>query len=206
MHMAGGGERIAGERHGSPVQALEQRHLDQPIDVAGAARIAAIGDENGLAEAGMDRGGGLQDIGLEGGAADHVGIGPARANAEILRRAERREEVIEGAAAQPIDVGEKQPGIVQRGMRRARHQLERRPARGGAETGISDAGYRHLAAQLMRHEEPPSGRTADERRRLDRRCRSSRVSRYWPGPSCRSQSHPAGSRGRASSYGDPRQG
>ena len=79
VHVARGGERVAGDRQHRVVRVLVRRAVDAAARRAPRrARRRAVGDQRDLAQPGADRRAGVVDMGLERRAADVGRVGVAR--------------------------------------------------------------------------------------------------------------------------------
>ena len=150
MHVARGGERVAGRRAGEPEGGLELHALGirrearaGHADAGGAA--LAVGDERDVAEPRIDRGRGVLDVGDEGAAADQRAVDEARADAQVLGGLGRHPAA---GAEHPVDVRLRDPRVGERVARRLGVQRERRLVRQPAHlVGLADADDGHPAAE-----------------------------------------------------------
>ena len=90
-----------------------------------------MGDQHGLAQAGLDRRRGMADVQHERAAADRGAVDPGRLDAEIVADLLRRFD----RGGEAVDVGELQPGIGDGVERRIRVKLELRHVGDDAEFG-----------------------------------------------------------------------
>ena len=111
------------------VEAVRRRRARQFAD----HRLAAfgMGDQHGLAEAGLDRRRGVADMQHERAAADRGAVDPGRRDAEVMGDLLRRFH----RGGDAVDVGEFQPGIGDGVERRIRMQLDLRHVGDDAELG-----------------------------------------------------------------------
>ena len=111
------------------VEAVRRRRARQFAD----HRLAALGmgDQHGLAEAGLDRRGGMADMQHERAAADRSAVDPGRLDAEIMGDLLRRFD----RGGDAIDVGELQSGVCDGVERRIGMQLDLRHIGNDAELG-----------------------------------------------------------------------
>ena len=111
------------------VEAVRGRRARQFAD----HRLAALGmgDQHGLAEAGLDRRGGMADMQHERAAADRSAVDPGRLDAEIMGDLLRRFD----GGGDAVDVGQLQSGIGDGVERRIRVQLDLRHVGNDAELG-----------------------------------------------------------------------
>ena len=111
------------------VEAVRRRRTRQFAD----HRLAALGmgDQHGLAEAGLDRRRGMADMQHERAAADRSAVDPGRLDAEIMGDLLRRFH----RGGDAVDVGEFQPRIGDGVERRIRMQLDLRHVGNDAEFG-----------------------------------------------------------------------
>ena len=136
LHEAQHGDR---EHAGRPVDA--ERRLELALQAVGrdrARRLAdhrlaalGMGDQHGLAQAGLDRCGGMADVQHEGAAADRGAVHPGRRDAEVMG------DLLRGfhGSGDAVDVGQFQPGVRNRVQRGIRVQLDLRRVGNNAELG-----------------------------------------------------------------------
>jgi hypothetical protein len=106
---------------------LRQR-LDRGIAALSGEAVLAGDDEHVARDAGFDEVMGEHRHRQPRGAADLHGMGVARADAEMLGENGRQHDVRRHggiAAEDAVDVRTLQPGVVERGLRRFAHQVER---------------------------------------------------------------------------------
>ncbi|CPN79038.1 Uncharacterised protein [Bordetella pertussis] len=112
-----------------------------------AALVAAVRDERHVAQARLQRQGGVNRVGQEGRTAGAVVVGQARRDAEVLRETQARHEIVGQADEQAIDIGGRQAHAVERLHAGAHRQVQRRQTRRLADAIGGASHDRGLAAR-----------------------------------------------------------
>ena len=148
VQVARGGQAIAVDRVADVELRLERHRLGGRPEAPGGPLVRAIGDQCGVDQAGIQQDRGVQHVGHERRAADVRTGGVDRDDAQMLGQRHRAHRVKRRRSPDAVDIGDRQPRVLQRHERRLAHQLGRVPAGRLALAEGGRAGAGDLAAQV----------------------------------------------------------